>query len=281
VLRREALALLSAGACRAAGSLDAYLQGARGCVLLVDVARRSLIAAHRPELAAAESNPPGSTLKPLALAALLNAGKLGADDAFPCPGRLTIAGEPFPCAHPPLVTPMRVRTALAYSCNCFVAHFAERFAPGELAAQLERAGLASRTGWFGAAEAAGRIQPAAAREQNQLQALGEGRVLVTAAGLALAYRALALAAPRVVVEGMEDAVEYGTAQQARVAGLAVAGKTGSVRSASGELLAWFAGFAPSRAPRVVVAVRIEGRSGGADAAPVAGRILAAWQAGRL
>jgi cell division protein FtsI/penicillin-binding protein 2 len=49
-------------------------------------------------------------------------------------------------------------------------------------------------------------------------------------------------------------------------------------------VAWFAGFAPSgqgAPPRVVVTVMLQGRSGGADAAPVAGRILAAWQAGRL
>jgi penicillin-binding protein A len=293
VLRREALAaLLGAGVGRAGANLDAFMEGASGCALLVDIAGRRLIAAHRPEVAAAELNPPGSTIKPLALAALVGAGKLGAEEGFPCPGRLTIGGEPFPCSHPRMATPMVLRTALAYSCNCFVAHFAERFAPGELAAWLERWGLASRAGLPGgvpvAAEAAGRIQPAAAGGQSQLQALGERRVLVTAAGLAMAYRGLALGgAPGVpsVLDGLEDAVEYGTAQRARVAGLAVAGKTGSLRTESGKLVAWFAGFAPSRAqgapPRVVVTVMLQGRSGGADAAPVAGRILAAWQAGRL
>ena len=166
-----------------------------------------------------------------------------------------------------------------------MAHFAGRFAPGELAAHLERAGLRSRTGWFGASEAAGRIQPAAGRDASQLQALGEDRILITAAGLAAAWRGLALSVDRPelqpIVEGLEGAVEFGTAQLARVPNLKVAGKTGSVRDSAGTHFAWFSGFAPSRAPRVVVTVVMQGRSGGADAAPVAGRILEAYRAGKL
>jgi cell division protein FtsI/penicillin-binding protein 2 len=66
-----------------------------------------------------------------------------------------------------------------------------------------------------------------------------------------------------------------------VAGVRIAGKTGSVRTAGGAMIAWCAAFAPSRAPSVVVTVMLQGRSGGGDAAPVAGRILQAHLAGRL
>ena len=273
--------MLAAGLGRAGASLEACLDGASGCALLVDVAGRRLIAAHRPEVAAAEWNPPGSTVKPLALAALLRAGKLTPEEGFACPGRLTLDGEPLACSHPPISTPMRARTALAYSCNCFVAHFAARFAAGELAAYLEHAGIGSRSGLMGAGEAEGSVQSAAAGPESQLQALGERRVAATAAGLAMAYRGLALGCAPAILQGMEDAVEYGTARGARVDGLAVAGKTGSVRTADGKLVAWFAGFAPSRAPRVAVVVMLQGRSGGSDAAPVASRILAQWRAGRV
>ena len=284
--RRKLLAMLAAAhAVRSGTNLDACMGGASGSALLVDLATRRTIAAHRPEVAAAELNPPGSTIKPLALAALTAAGKLGVNEGFPCPGRLTIAGQPLPCSHPPVATPMTVRTAIAYSCNGFVAHFAQRFAAGELAAYLERSGLASRSGLLSeipnSAQASGEIEPAAAGPPSQLQALGERRIAVTAAGLAVAYRSLALAAPPAILEGLEDAVAYGTAQRAAVENLAVAGKTGSLRTQSGKLVAWFAGFAPSRAPRVVVTVMLQARSGGADAAPVAGRILSAWQAGKL
>jgi cell division protein FtsI/penicillin-binding protein 2 len=180
---------------------------------------------------------------------------------------------------------MQIDTALAYSCNCFVAHAAERFSPGELATALEGAGLASRTGWIGEDEAAGRIQPAMRADAQRLQALGEDGVLITVAELAAAYRTLALKVSRPemqpILAGLEAAVEFGTAQNANIKGVKVAGKTGSVLSAAGEPIAWFAGFMPSRAPEVVVAVMLPGRSGGADAAPIAGRILAEYRAGAL
>ena len=106
-------------------------------------------------------------------------------------------------------------------------------------------------------------------------------VLASAADLAAAYRWLALAAPGPVLAGLEGAVEFGTAQLARVSGASVAGKTGTVRTAAGNGIAWFAGFFPSRAPRVALAVMLAGSSGGGDAAPVAGRILGAYQSGSI
>jgi penicillin-binding protein 2 len=217
----------------------------------VDAQSGLLLARHGPAALA----PPGSTLKPFVLAALIESGKLRADEKWPCPGNLRIAGRSLACSHPPLGTPVDVRAALAYSCNCFVAHFAERFAAGELPRALARYGI--------------EVRPA----NTRLQALGEDGVAVTAEMLAMAYRRLASAVKGDVLAGLEDAVEYGTAQRANVAKWKVAGKTGSVLSPEGARVAWFAGFAPSRAPKVVVAVMVQGRSGGGDAAPVAGRIL--------
>jgi len=188
---------------------------------------------------------------------------------------------------------MGIDSALAYSCNCFIAHAAEQFRPGELARELESASLASRTSWFGNEEAAGRIQPEAGPDAQRVQALGEDGILITAAGLASAYRLLALKinSPQMqpILAGLEGAVEFGTAQKARVSGATsggmlggkMAGKTGTALTAAGEPVAWFAGFWPSRAPGTVVTVMVPGRSGGADAAPIAGRILEAYRAGRL
>jgi cell division protein FtsI/penicillin-binding protein 2 len=287
VLRRDAVSLLLA-ACAAAEttgtSLSRFFETEQGTALLVDVKTRRLIAGHGTRLAGGALVPPGSTIKPFVLAALLRRGKIGPEEGFVCPGRLSIGRHSFDCSHPRLGSALRVRTALAYSCNCFVAHFAERFESGELAAELARAGLGAITGLL-TGEVSGRIQPAKGAEANRLQALGEERVLITAAELTMGYRWLALGAGRPemqpIVEGLEDAVEYGTAQLARVESFTVAGKTGSVRTADGARVAWFAGFAPSRAAEVVVTVMLQGRSGGADAAPVAGKILAAYRAGRV
>jgi penicillin-binding protein 2 len=70
----------------------------------------------------------------------------------------------------------------------------------------------------------------------------------------------------------------GTAHRAAVAGLRVAGKTGTAEfdTQQGRIKrAWFIGFAPYDAPQVAVAVVIEDAgSGGHDAAPLAGKILA-------
>jgi cell division protein FtsI/penicillin-binding protein 2 len=257
------------------------MESAAGAALLVDVRARRLIAAHNPTLAGESLLPPGSTLKPFVLASLMAAGKLRADESFPCPGKLTIAGHSLDCSHPRLAEPMRPRTALAYSCNCFVAQMAARFGSGDLARELERAGFRSPSGLLGPREVSGRLRNAATPDATKLQALGEEGVAITLAELALGYRQLALRADRPVLEGLEDAVAYGTAQRARIQGATVAGKTGSVRTGAGVSMAWFAGFVPSRAPEVVVAVVLQGYSGGSDAAPVGGRILEAWRAGKL
>jgi membrane peptidoglycan carboxypeptidase len=266
--RRETMGLLLGCALAAKAdpatpkSLARFLGPAQGAALLLDIASRNVIAAHEGDAALA---PPGSTIKPFALTALLAAGKLTASTPFLCSGKLTIAGRQLNCSHPPLTAPMRVETAIAYSCNCFVAHMAERFAPGEFASTLDRAGFT-----HGIERAQG--------DGARLQALGEQGVLASAADLAMAYRWLALGAPAPVLAGLEGAVEYGTAQ---LAGADVAGKTGTVRTAAGNRIAWFAGFFPSRAPRAAIAVMIAGSSGGADAAPVAARILTAYRAGTL
>jgi len=74
--------------------------------------------------------------------------------------------------------------------------------------------------------------------------------------------------------------EGGTGAGARIAGLDVAGKTGTAqtiansRADKGEDHAWFAAFAPARDPEAVVVVMVErGGKGGQVAAPIARRIL--------
>ena len=76
---------------------------------------------------------------------------------------------------------------------------------------------------------------------------------------------------------MEDVVVGGTGSGARIAGLRVAGKTGTAEVDVGgkrKNHAWFIAFAPVEAPRVAVAVVAElGGIGGRVAAPLAGQTL--------
>jgi cell division protein FtsI/penicillin-binding protein 2 len=265
--------------------LERILDPRRGSAVLLDIRSRRLIATNGVDVASQTLAPPGSTLKPFVLAALLNRGSLHADTSFVCPTRLAIGSRRFDCSHPRIITPLRVDTALAYSCNCFVAHVAELFRPAELAAELAAAGFAARTGLTDAREISGRIENIGTPDEIRMQALGEMGVLTTPLALASAYRQLALKiqSPEMqpILQGLEEAVDFGTAQRARVAGVMVAGKTGSTLTAAGDSIAWFAGFMPSRAPEVVVTVMLSGHSGGSDAAPVAAQILEAYRAKRL
>lgn len=272
VTRRRALASLMAtgglAATRQPARLERFFEASQGAAILLDVRSRRLVGVHAPDAARKFLAPPGSTLKPFVLAALLRNGRITEGESLVCTGRLRIGSRSLDCVHPRLDAPVRIDTALAYSCNNFAAHVAERFAGGELARELVRAG-------FHAA------RPAMDLDSTRLQALGEDRILVTAAELASAYRWLALNCPPQILAGVEGAVEFGTAQRAQVPDIKVAGKTGSTRTAEGASIAWFAGWMPSRTPETVVAVMMQGRSGGSDAAPLAGRILAAYRAGRI
>jgi len=75
---------------------------------------------------------------------------------------------------------------------------------------------------------------------------------------------------------MVEVVKRGTGTGAALAGVQVAGKTGTAEVAGAAPHAWFAGFAPASDPQVVVAVVVEnGGSGGSVAAPIARQVLAA------
>ncbi len=252
------------------------LQGA-GCALLLDLRSKRLLSTQGAAEAREWLAPPGSTVKPLSLWALLRSGKVKPDESIPCPRRLRLAGLRMDCSHPPLPFPVDVSRAITYSCNCTVAHFAKRFRGDELALFYQEFGFQSSTRLLSGAENTGFAQRGVSGEQLELQALGERNVRVTALEIMQAYRHLAALAgePKFspILEGMEGAVQFGTGQAAQVPGKMVAGKTGSVRTVDGLHAACFAGFAPSRDPRVVVTILTQGQSGAQAAAPVAGALL--------
>jgi peptidoglycan glycosyltransferase len=88
-------------------------------------------------------------------------------------------------------------------------------------------------------------------------------------------------APRTAAElttMMTRAVESGTGTAARIAGVSVAGKTGTAETGqAGKNDTWFICFAPADAPEVAVAVVLEDQAGtgGATAAPIAKEIIEA------
>ncbi|MEJ2745897.1 MAG: penicillin-binding transpeptidase domain-containing protein, partial [bacterium] len=85
-----------------------------------------------------------------------------------------------------------------------------------------------------------------------------------------------------VREGLTRVVgsRYGTGQKARLSGVTMAGKTGTVQvgpEGNRKNHAWFVGYAPCDEPRIAVAVFLEGKeSGGFFAAPAAKKVFAAY-----
>jgi len=277
--------VLAVAAAPVQDAVDRVMAGRQGTVVVLDAASGRLVAAHRLEVAARRLAAPGSAIKPFTLAALLENGRLKQDTALVCRREVRIAGRLLDCTHPRFDAPFAPPAALAYSCNSFFVEASARLASSELAAALRRYGLVSRTG-LAADEANGVVREAASAEERALQTVGEADVLVTPLGLAAAYRKLALrrAAGDAVLaplfKGLESAVRFGTAQQAAVAGLDVAGKTGTASSPSGVHHAWFAGYAPAARPAYIVVVFLERGSGGGDAAPVAGAVFRALMSAR-
>lgn len=82
---------------------------------------------------------------------------------------------------------------------------------------------------------------------------------------------------------MVSVVRSGTGQAAQIAGVTVAGKTGTAQTAVGKSPhAWFIGFAPAATPRIAVAVIVESggnqgasATGGRQAAPIARAVISA------
>jgi penicillin-binding protein 2 len=211
--------------------------------------------------------------------------------------------------------------ALAHSCDVFYYQLGLRLDIDDLAAGARAFGLGRAVTGIYSAEAAGNI-PTAAWYDRRFGAgnwtrgvllnnsIGQGEILVTPLQMALLAARLAVdgavPGPTFVMgqdphEGpvtlpfasshlawirraLRQVVDAGTGGAARLAGLPVAGKTGTTENPHGEDHAWFMCYAPADRPEVALAVILEHAGhGGAEAAPVAGAWLRAYfrQQGRL
>jgi penicillin-binding protein 2 len=248
----------------------------------MDVDAGRILASYRMDVAARRVVPPGSTVKPLSLLALLDAGLVSARTTVMCPRTVRLGGRTLDCAHDTGLGPIDGAKALAYSCNHFFITVSGPAPADLLTRAFQRAGFSSLSGKW-PTEVAGTVAQTGTREAAQLLSIGEDNVGVTPLALAEAYRGLArrlqragnTADIRLVLRGLEMAVENGTGRLAASKDMQVAGKTGTSRGH-----AWFAGFAPAAVPEIVVVVFVEQGRGGDDAAPVAGKIFDSFSASK-
>ena len=173
------------------------------------------------------------------------------------------------CTHPQSDVAFAAKEALAYSCNRYFAELADRIPPAQAAAILAHYGL--------------RQAPIPqSREQKELLVLGVAGITVSPAQMAVAYRKLALElddgrAPA-VRDGLRDSVSYGMAHNAAVAGMEIAGKTGTAGDGpQGRSHGWFAGTGYLGHEEVVIVIYLPSGNG-ADAARLAQHFFLAARA---
>jgi len=249
-------------------------------MLVLDINSNHILGGRHFNLAARTLAAPGSTLKPLILYRLISSDRWDPEQKIACSGHLVIAGHPLACSHP-AAPPFDAHQALAWSCNTYFAQVARSLRPGELDSLLQAAGLLAPTG-LAPREATAEFRSPQSPDETELALLGVEGIRITPFELAEAYRWLAREfasypdslATQTVLAGLSDSASFGMACEAGLGGVRVAGKTGTAEGAfTHQTHGWFAGLAPADRPSVVVLVYVP-RGRGADAAHLAGILLA-------
>jgi penicillin-binding protein A len=252
--------------------------------------------------------PPGSTMKIVTTTAALQAGIVKLTDTFPIATQAVIGGYTLHNASGEACGGTLLN-AFAVSCNSVFAPLGVRVGAKRLVGTAQRFGFDHSFGIPGAAEStipsASQIGGATAVGSS---AIGQGQVLATplqmtdvAATIAMGGRRplptlragqsprfVPVTSPRVAAllqRMMVAVVQYGTGTSAAIPGVTVAGKTGTaeVGNSTGSTAsnpqnadAWFVGYAPVGAPRIVAGAMFANQGfGGATAAPAVRDVLLA------
>lgn len=253
---------------------------------------------------------PGSTMKPLTVAAGLESGKFTETSMIDTrPGSMVIGNHRIRDHHSLGVVDLR--TIIAKSSNVGVVKIAQAMPNDTLPMFYKRLGFGQRTALKFPGESPGLILPPNLWNVAEIATMSYGYAIsVTAVQLAQSYTVLAsggvlrpatlfkqeqpVAGTRLLEEniaksvlGMMEAVtqDGGTAKQAAIAGYRVAGKTGTAHKlrpdgrgySPSDYRALFVGVAPVSNPQIVLAVVVENPVGqyygGLVSAPIFAKIM--------
>ncbi len=248
--------------------------------------------------------PPGSTMKMITATAALDAGIVKLTDVFPIQTSADIEGFVLHNAGDEACGGTFLN-AFAVSCNSVFAPLGARLGGPRLVAMAERFGFNHQPSIPGAAESS--IPPGLHDPLDVgSSAIGQDKVQATALEMTDVGATIAMGGRRPIptllsgqkpkfvyvtrpavaadVQKMMIAVvQYGTGTAAQIPGVVVAGKTGTaelVNTANGgsaqDTDAWFVGYAPAGAPKIVVGALFPSNgAGGATAAPAVHDVLVA------
>ena len=258
-------------------------------------------------LAVSGPQPPGSTFKIITLSAALQNGIAKPSSTYPVRTAARLSGVLLRNASNESCGGTLVN-AFAVSCNSVFAPLGAKLGAKRLVAAAERFGF-NETPRIPAAKVARISQPSGLKDSLAVgaAAIGQDRDLATPLAMAsvgatiaekgvrakpritrgdavIRHRAVPAKVAAQVRSMMVGVVQGGTGTAARIAGVQVAGKTGTaeLRPTAGgppdpkNTDAWFVAFAPAQKPRYAVGVMLVGAgAGGAAAAPIARRVLQA------
>jgi peptidoglycan glycosyltransferase len=267
---------------------------------------------------AGDLNPPGSTFKLVVAAAALESGQYTPDSTFPNPTSLQLPGTSTSITNSADSNcggggEASLATALRLSCNIPFAQLAGALGDDAIRAQAEEFGFGTSFEIPMSTEPS--VYPSTESEaETWLSGFGQASVRASPLQMAMVSAAIAnggrlmqptlvesIVAPDLSVLQAFEAREYstplspenasiltqmmvagvsnGVANNARINGVEVAGKTGTAENGQGEpYTLWFTGFAPANDPRVAVAVVLEDRRTGFGnllAAPIARSVMEA------
>jgi cell division protein FtsI (penicillin-binding protein 3) len=276
---------------------------------------------NRRNRAVTDTYEPGSTMKPFVVAAAIDAGLVRPSDRFDCEnGKLKIGGWTIHDHHPHKI--LSVPEILEVSSNICSAKIGAVLGPDRLYDYLKSFGFARPTDVDLPGEVSGRLPPPSQWKPINTANISFGQgVTATTMQIASAYATIANGGTRMLpyvvskitdldgdvlhyrvpeaegkvlkpevaraISGMLELVigPNGTAEAASIAGVRVAGKTGTAqkvvdgRYSKSNWVSSFVGYLPADDPRVVIAVNIdeprEHHYGGVVAAPVFKRIAEA------
>jgi penicillin-binding protein A len=253
--------------------------------------------------------PPGSTMKIITSTGALEAGIVKLSDTFPIETNATIEGYTLHNAGGEACGGTFLN-AFAVSCNSVFAPLGARLGAKRLVDVAERYGFDQPPTIPGAAESQ---IPSANQIGDDLavgsSAIGQGKVQATTLEMTDVAATIAMGGKRplptleahqpprfvpvtshhsagLIQRMMIAVVQFGTGVAAAIPGVTVAGKTGTAElqntatatgaTANAETDAWFVGYAPVGAPRIVAGALFPNQgAGGATAAPAVRQVLIA------
>lgn len=242
--------------------------------------------------------PPGSTFKVITAAAAMEFDPYLANFTFECQGQVIIGDNILRCFGGTAHGIVDMERAMAVSCNGYFAVLAEKIGAGALINAAELA-LFNTPFDFELPAATPQFPMTASAGLSELieTAIGQGRISATPLNMAILAGAIAnggtAMSPHLIygtnprrigqifeaeiaeklAEMLVGAVAQGTGAPAAVAGITVAGKTGTAQNETGIDHSWFIGHAPAENPRVALAIIIENTGGGQRASRLAGQIF--------